>query len=86
MALGSTQPLTKLSTRYLPGGKGQPAGKGVGLFCRRCNFIRWVYATNSQAGDSTRTTSLRYIASARTAQETFLPSMRVLSLPGKQRV
>jgi hypothetical protein len=28
MALGSTQPLTEMSTRNLPGGKGQP---GVGL-------------------------------------------------------
>jgi hypothetical protein len=25
MALGSTQPLTEMSTRDLPGGKGQPA-------------------------------------------------------------
>jgi hypothetical protein len=25
MALGSTQPLTEMSTRNLPGGKGQPA-------------------------------------------------------------
>jgi hypothetical protein len=25
MALGSTQPLTEISTRNLPGGKGQPA-------------------------------------------------------------
>jgi hypothetical protein len=27
MALGSTQPLTELSTRNLPGGKGRPARK-----------------------------------------------------------
>jgi hypothetical protein len=27
MALGSTQPLTEMSTRYLPGGKGRPARK-----------------------------------------------------------
>jgi hypothetical protein len=27
MALGSTQPLTEMSTRNLPGGKGQPARK-----------------------------------------------------------
>jgi hypothetical protein len=26
MALGSTQPLTELSTRNLPGGKGRPVG------------------------------------------------------------
>jgi hypothetical protein len=28
MALGSTQPLTEMSTRNLPGSKGQPARKG----------------------------------------------------------
>jgi hypothetical protein len=27
MALGSTQPLTEMSTRDLPGGKGRPARK-----------------------------------------------------------
>jgi hypothetical protein len=27
MALGSTQPLTEMSTRNLPGGKGRPARK-----------------------------------------------------------
>jgi hypothetical protein len=27
MALGSTQPLTEMSTRNIPGGKGRPAGK-----------------------------------------------------------
>jgi hypothetical protein len=27
MALGSTQPLSEMSTRNLPGGKGRPAGK-----------------------------------------------------------
>jgi hypothetical protein len=27
MALGSTQPLTEMNTRNLPGGKGRPAGK-----------------------------------------------------------
>jgi hypothetical protein len=27
MALGSTQPLTEISTRNLPGGKGRPARK-----------------------------------------------------------
>jgi hypothetical protein len=26
MALGSTQPLTEMSTKNLPGGKGQPVG------------------------------------------------------------
>jgi hypothetical protein len=28
VALGSTQPLTEMSTRNLPGGKGRPARKG----------------------------------------------------------
>jgi hypothetical protein len=31
MALGSTEPLTEMSTRNLPGGKGQPAGQLVRL-------------------------------------------------------
>jgi hypothetical protein len=31
MALGSTQPLTEISTRNLPGGKGQPACKADNL-------------------------------------------------------
>jgi hypothetical protein len=31
MALGSTQPLTEMSTRNLPGGKGQPARKADNL-------------------------------------------------------
>jgi hypothetical protein len=31
MALGLTQPLTEMSTRNLPGGKGQPAGKADNL-------------------------------------------------------
>jgi hypothetical protein len=31
MALGSTQPLTKMSTRNLPGGKGRPARKAENL-------------------------------------------------------
>jgi hypothetical protein len=31
MALGSTQPLTEISTRNLPGGKGQPARKADDL-------------------------------------------------------
>jgi hypothetical protein len=29
MALGQTQPLTEMSTRNLPGGKGWPAGVGL---------------------------------------------------------
>jgi hypothetical protein len=29
MALGSTQPLTEMSTRNIPGGKGRPARKAV---------------------------------------------------------
>jgi hypothetical protein len=35
MALGSTQPLTEMSTKNLPGGKGWPARKAVNLttFC-----------------------------------------------------
>jgi hypothetical protein len=31
MALGSTQPLTEISTRNLPGGKGRPAHKADNL-------------------------------------------------------
>jgi hypothetical protein len=31
MALGSTQPLTEMSTRNLPGGKGQPARRADNL-------------------------------------------------------
>jgi hypothetical protein len=31
MALGSTQPLTEISTRNLPGGKGRPARKADNL-------------------------------------------------------
>jgi hypothetical protein len=31
MALGSTQPLTEMSTMNLPGGKGRPARKGDNL-------------------------------------------------------
>jgi hypothetical protein len=31
MALGSTQPLTEMSTRNLPGGKGRPACKADNL-------------------------------------------------------
>jgi hypothetical protein len=31
MALGSTQPLTKMSTRNIPGGKGRPAHKADNL-------------------------------------------------------
>jgi hypothetical protein len=35
MALGSTQPLTEMSTRNLPGGKGRPAPK-VGKLTAIC--------------------------------------------------
>jgi hypothetical protein len=31
MALRSTQPLTEMSTRNIPGGKGRPARKAVNL-------------------------------------------------------
>jgi hypothetical protein len=31
MALGSTQPLTEMNTRNLPGGKGRPARKADNL-------------------------------------------------------
>jgi hypothetical protein len=31
MSLGSTQPLTKINTRNLPGGKGRPAHKAENL-------------------------------------------------------
>jgi hypothetical protein len=34
MALGSTQPLTEMNTRNLPGGKGQPAHEAVNRFSR----------------------------------------------------
>jgi hypothetical protein len=35
MALGSTQPVTEMSTSYIPGGKGRPARKADNLtaFC-----------------------------------------------------
>jgi hypothetical protein len=35
MAMGSTQPLTEMSTKNLPGGKGRPLRKAVNLtsFC-----------------------------------------------------
>jgi hypothetical protein len=38
MALGSTQPLTEMSTRNLPGGKGRPARK-VGNLTAICEPI-----------------------------------------------
>jgi hypothetical protein len=31
MALGSTQPLTEMSTRNLPGGRGEEGGRRIGL-------------------------------------------------------
>jgi hypothetical protein len=40
MALGSTQPLTEMSTRNLPGGKGQPACKADSLTAI-CEPIVW---------------------------------------------
>jgi hypothetical protein len=38
MALGSTQPLTEMSTRNLPGGKGQPA-REAGNLTAICELI-----------------------------------------------
>jgi hypothetical protein len=40
MALGSTQPLTEMSTRNLPGGKGRPARKAKNLTAT-CEPIVW---------------------------------------------
>jgi hypothetical protein len=40
MALGSTQPLTEMSTRNLPGGKGAPALKADNLTAM-CKTIAW---------------------------------------------
>jgi hypothetical protein len=45
MAVGSTQPLTEMSTRNLPGGKGRPARKAdsspppVSRFSRKCGSL-----------------------------------------------
>jgi hypothetical protein len=43
MALGSTQPLTEMSTRDLPGGKGWPARKADNLIviCELIVYITW---------------------------------------------
>jgi hypothetical protein len=43
MALGSIQPLTEMSTRNLPGGKGQPASKAHNLtvICERIAQNIW---------------------------------------------
>jgi hypothetical protein len=40
MVLGSTQPLTEMSTRNLPGGKGQPAREADNLTAL-CETIVW---------------------------------------------
>jgi hypothetical protein len=39
-ALGSTQPITEMGTRNLPGGKGQPARKDDNLIAI-CGLIVW---------------------------------------------
>jgi hypothetical protein len=39
MALGSTQPLTEMSTRNLPGGKGRPAREAVSRLSRKCGSL-----------------------------------------------
>jgi hypothetical protein len=45
MVLGSTQPLTEMSTRYLPDGKGRPEPKADNLcatlsqLCRKCEIL-----------------------------------------------
>jgi hypothetical protein len=43
MALGSTQPLTEMSTRNLPGGKGRPARKADNLtaMCEPIVYKMW---------------------------------------------
>jgi hypothetical protein len=43
MALGSTQPLTEMSTRNLPGGKGRPARKADNLtaICEQTVYEMW---------------------------------------------
>jgi hypothetical protein len=43
MALGSTQPLTEMSTMNLPGGKGRPARKADNLtaICEPIVYILW---------------------------------------------
>jgi hypothetical protein len=43
MALGSTQPLTEMITRYIPGGKGRPARKTDNLtaICEPIVKIMW---------------------------------------------
>jgi hypothetical protein len=49
MALGSTQPLTEMSTRNLPGGKGRPACKADNLTAIR---VPIVYRENVGASTS----------------------------------
>jgi hypothetical protein len=39
MVLGSTQPLTEMSTRNLPGGKEQPARKADNRLSRKCGSL-----------------------------------------------
>jgi hypothetical protein len=43
MALGSTQPLTEMSTRNLPGGKGRPAREADNLtaICEPILYKMW---------------------------------------------
>jgi hypothetical protein len=43
MALGSTQPLTKMSTRNIPGGEGRPARKADNLtaICEPIVYKMW---------------------------------------------
>jgi hypothetical protein len=43
MALGSTQPLTEMSTRNIPGGEGRPARKADNLtaFCEPIVYKMW---------------------------------------------
>jgi hypothetical protein len=41
MALGSTQPVTEMSTRHLPGDKVQPAARGADNLTIICELIVW---------------------------------------------
>jgi hypothetical protein len=51
MALGSTQPLTEMSTRNLPGGKGRPARKGNNLtaICEPIVYIKAIRNTEDRS-------------------------------------
>jgi hypothetical protein len=45
MAMGSTQPLTEINTRNLPGGKGQPARKAdLTAICEPIVYNMWKHS------------------------------------------